>query len=328
MQADFFLQNVDFTINAGTSPTSGSKVDSKLSLAAWNSNMLLLKRLVEQVQQGNNQLDFGPLHFAASLGNVDTMNQLLELGMDKNARDKDGRTPLMWVVSAEADEELMEALVDHGADVNMQNFTGETALFIAAQRGLEDKVDYLLENGANVHVKNLDGATALHAAAATGSEAIVVALVRYGSFLNAKDDEGDSPLHWAVREGHAELVSLLVRLGADVNCVNNDGETPLSLALSCEDLAMVKLLTGLGGSRLGGKLGGVSMSPVDDEGEIDEEELDEDVPTEMMDVEMSRAFGKLQFGQPGLMMKKPEGFQRTFNTTGVANNVTAVPVVF
>lgn len=224
---------------------------ASVCMAAWSSNLKVLQGLVDQVQQQQQQLmGYGPLHFAASLGDVAIINFLLDNAMDdKDARDKDGNSPLMWVVAYDnrddaADEELMEALVDHGADVNIQNFAGETALFIAAQRGFLAKVDYLLENGANVHVKNLDGASALHVAAAGGHEEVAASLVRYGAHLNDRDDEGDTPLHWAVREASYDAVTVLVQSGADVNAPNVDDETPLAIALCCDDKDMAACLAG------------------------------------------------------------------------------------
>ncbi|KAL6051299.1 COR domain-containing protein [Balamuthia mandrillaris] len=215
--------------------------------AAWEGNLKVLQGLVEEVRRGKNEMlaGYGPLHFAASLNNVDIVNFLLENGMDKNARDAEGNTPLMWAVASNGSEELMEAFVDHGADVNIQNYAGETALYRASQLGMVEKVEFLLENGANVFVTTMDGATALHAAAAVGDEEIVEVLAKHGAPLNARDHEGDTALHWAVREEHPDCVRLLVALGASLALPNEDGETPLDLASSCQDQAMVMCIASL-----------------------------------------------------------------------------------
>jgi len=199
---------------------------------------------LEQVRKGGvSSTGYGPTHFAASLGNVEVMEFLLASGVDKNERDADGNSALMWVVSSDGSEDLMDALVDHGASVNLQNFRGETALFTACARGLEDKVEFLLESGADVHIADLDGATPLHAAAAgQGDASLISLLVRYGASVKAGDDEGDTPLHWAVREGRMEAVQALVQLGASVMQRNEDGETALELALSSDDEPMAKHL--------------------------------------------------------------------------------------
>jgi len=135
-------------------------------LAAWNSNLKVLEGLLEQVKRGGvSPTGYGPTHFAASMGNVEVLEFLLASGVDKNERDSDGNSALMWVVASDGAEEMLDSLVDHGADINLQNFNGETALFVACSRGLANKAEYLLDNGADANIANLDGATALHAAA-------------------------------------------------------------------------------------------------------------------------------------------------------------------
>jgi len=222
----------------------------EVCMAAWNSNLKVLEGLLEQVRKGGvSSTGYGPTHFAASLGNVEVMEFLLASGVDKNERDVDGNSALMWVVSSDGSEDLMDCLVDQGANVNLQNFVGETALFTACARGLEDKVEFLLENGADVHIANLDGATPLHAAAGLGDASLIGLLVRYGASVNAGDDEGDSPLHWAVREGKMEAVQALLQLGASIMQCNEDGESVLELALSSDDEPMAKHLAAISSNK-------------------------------------------------------------------------------
>jgi len=197
-------------------------------------HICFLHRLAEARQKGND-IGYGPIHFAASLGNVDLMDQLLTCGCDKDERDRNGSSPLMWVILYDGKEELLDSLVDHGASVNIQNFVGESPLFLAAQRGLYSKALYLLDNGSDVNVVNLEGGSPLHASAAQGDTNLLNLLVKYGAHVNAVDEEGDSPLHWAVREGNVKAACLLVHLGADVHLANEDGESALDLALCTGD---------------------------------------------------------------------------------------------
>jgi ferredoxin-like protein FixX len=102
----------------------------------------------------------------------------------------------------------------------------------------------LLENGANVQITNLDGATALHMAVANGNLSTMTLLVKYGAFVNSQDDNGDTPLHYAVREEQARLVEMLVsHCNADVDLMNDDQETPLELASCLESTNIVRILS-------------------------------------------------------------------------------------
>lgn len=270
-------------MNDSTTATATNAYD-EVCRAAWNSNMKVLEGLLEEVRKGGvSSTGYGPTHFAASLGNVEVMEFLLAGGVDKNERDAEGNSALMWVVSADGSEDLMEALVDHGANVNLQNYRGETALYTACARGLE-KVEFLLENGADVRIADLDGATPLHAAAASlGDASLIALLVRYGASVNAGDDEGDTPLHWAVREGKMEAAQTLIQLGASITQSNEDGESALELALSLDDEPMAKHLSTLGAKpRMNvvvgaGPIPGFSMTDCAPLAMVEEVHLDKDV---------------------------------------------------
>jgi len=254
--------------------------------AAWNSNLKVLEGLLEQVKRGGvRTTGYGPTHFAASLGNVEVMEFLLTNGVDKNERDADGNSALMWVVSADGSEEMMESLVDHGADVNLQNFNGDTALHVACSRGLATKADFLLENGADANIANLDGATAFHAAAGHGDAGVISLLVRFGACVNVSDDEGDSALHWAVREGKVDAVQALVQLGASTEQCNEDGESPLDLALSLDDELMAKHLCFLGAKEPRRQLPALIVTDACDmNGMVEDVHRSEKTDVSMMDV--------------------------------------------
>ena len=124
----------------------------------------------------------------------------------------------------------------------MQNFAGETALYLASSFGLEQTCLFLLENGADSRLSTIEESSPLHAASAGGHLSVIKILVGHGSFVNATDEEGDTPLHYAVREGKREVVHLLVQLGAQL-LQNEDQESPLDLAVELEERWMVDHLS-------------------------------------------------------------------------------------
>jgi len=186
-----------------------------------------------------NTQSYSNLHFHACVGSKTSVFESSSFG-ELNKQDHQGNTPLMWAVS-EGNDDIVQLLVEQGANVNAQNFSGETALFVAATRGFDTIAQTLLENGANVQITNIDGVSPLHMAAANGNLSTMALLVRYGAFVNSQDDNGDSPLHFAVRENQSRLVEMLVsHCNADVDIVNDDQETPLELAscLECTDIVL------------------------------------------------------------------------------------------
>jgi ankyrin repeat protein len=72
---------------------------------------------------------------------------LLEHGADINLQDETGLTPLQWA-SFNGALEVVRLLLEHGADVEATNKQGKTALQEAAQEGHDQVLKLLREHGA------------------------------------------------------------------------------------------------------------------------------------------------------------------------------------
>jgi hypothetical protein len=119
-----------------------------------------------------------PLHSAASSGNLKVVRILIEYDPAYiNARDKGGSTPLLWASGAS----VVRLLLEHGADLNVQDKVGRTPLQSASMRGMLEVVRLLLEHGADVEVKNSFGKTALQEAAGNGHSEVVELLREHGA---------------------------------------------------------------------------------------------------------------------------------------------------
>ena len=90
------------------------------------------------------------------------------------------------------DTEAFKALIDAGADVNMQNRYGETLLHISIRRDRREMVTILLDNGADI---------------------------------NRQDAPGWTPLMECVMDDMPELCALLIEKGADKSIANKRGAT-------------------------------------------------------------------------------------------------------
>ncbi|KAG7210887.1 hypothetical protein KM043_012368 [Ampulex compressa] len=111
--------------------------------------------------------------------------------------------------------------------INARNHTGETALHAASAIGCAELVQLLLDAGANVNVFTEQRRTPLHVACASGNVPTVKLLLNCGTCeVNAKDRNGETPLHLVAKAGDARLFKLLVRFGGDVDVRNTQGLTP------------------------------------------------------------------------------------------------------
>ena len=125
-----------------------------------------------------------PLHAAASSGNFEVTRILIEyIPTDINARDEDEWTPLLWASGRHnfKDGSALRLLLEHGADINVQNRVGRTPLHRASFNGALEVVRLLLEHGADVEAKNIVGETALQEAADRGHDNVVKLLREHGA---------------------------------------------------------------------------------------------------------------------------------------------------
>jgi ankyrin repeat protein len=179
---------------------------------------------------------------------VRLIEMLLEHGANPNARltavqtqrahtDGDpslgvGSTAFMRAAKA-GDTAVMKLLLAHGADPNLVQKNGNTALMLAAGLGYRD---------GNMAVPTRDRGT---------TQEILAALqlcLDHGADVNAQGANGDTALHDAVTgRGDVEIIRYLVEHGASIQIKNARGQTALDAARSSRrDRAdAVKFLSGL-----------------------------------------------------------------------------------
>ena len=128
---------------------------------------------------------------------------------------------LMSQIIKENKRDMVNLLVDCGADVNCQSEYKNTPLHIAARFGRKEIVSELISCGANVNKK--DGAlrTPLHYAVEQGKTPI---------FLDTLDYIHRTP---SCKVGdYLEITKILMKNGADINAKDFWGQTPLHCAAS------------------------------------------------------------------------------------------------
>jgi ankyrin repeat protein len=139
------------------------------------ADLLLAKNADVDAKTGKGET---PLHYAASYGHKDIVELLLSNGVNVDVRDGIGRTPLYDAAASSRIEEVRILLAE--ADVNMGTLRGYTALSGAASHGREDIVQLLIDKGANVNAADLDGGTAMYWARIRGYDRIQDLLRQHG----------------------------------------------------------------------------------------------------------------------------------------------------
>jgi ankyrin repeat protein len=164
----------------------------------------IVKRLIETGDDVNlctgGPRNTSALHVAAEKCNLEILDCLIKAGVDLNAQDYDGGTPLVRAVISEKTklvplwaEECRRVNVKGGSDVNDSNF--ERCLSLLQDSLLPEKLQImkrLIEGGADVNLcTGVDLSTSsLHTAAQSGNREIMDCLLEAGANLNVLDCDG------------------------------------------------------------------------------------------------------------------------------------------
>ena len=204
-----------------------------LDLAANNGRTETVRYLASLREVDVNHQGFQnrtALHIAVSNGRVNVVEVLIDAGADIEAKDVKGLTPLHYACDA-GKLEIVQMLVEAGADVRVADNEGETCLNRAANDGRTETVRYLASlREADVIRQGFQNRTALHTAVSSGHVNVVEVLIDAGADIEAKNVNGRTLLHYACDAGKLEIVQMLVEAGADVRVADNNGHTCLMLA--------------------------------------------------------------------------------------------------
>ncbi|XP_043955649.1 caskin-2-like isoform X2 [Gambusia affinis] len=127
-------------------------------------------------------------------------------------------------------------------NVNYQDSDGFSALHHAALTGTTELLAALLEAQAAVDIKDTNGMRPLHYAAWQGKAQSVLTLLRSGASVNAASMDGHIPLHLAAQYGHYEVSEMLLQHQSNPCLLNRAKKTPLDLACEFGRAKVVQLL--------------------------------------------------------------------------------------
>ncbi|MHA1930395.1 MAG: ankyrin repeat domain-containing protein [Candidatus Thorarchaeota archaeon] len=219
------------------------------------------------------------LLLAAGIGNLDGVRVAIIAGANINIQSESFSESALHLASSKGYLEIVEFLVDNGADMLLKNGVDMTPIHLAARDGQTRIVEFLLQKVGKISERILSDIMSVANMSVTGrpeiseilrkfrlkqvtpstggmdkANAMLLQAAESGDFTKVKealesgadvektDSRGMSAMAWAGLRGHFDIVRILVEKGADVNGTNSAEWTPIMQASMGGHLEIVRFL--------------------------------------------------------------------------------------
>lgn len=146
----------------------------------------------------------------------------------------------------DGDYTALRSLLVQGGSPETPDSNGFTLLIDAARLQYLDIMDLLLEYGANINQGDRAGNTALHWAAIENAYDAIEFLAEKNANPNAQNRRGETPLIAAVRNGDSLSVELILAMDPDLSMRDYTGKSALDYARTARDRKIAPMLEAAG----------------------------------------------------------------------------------
>lgn len=186
--------------------------------------------------------DFTPLPFAAMRNGIPALHALINAGADLQLRSDHGVTAFHCACMGHSFAAARISL-DHRTNIHAPAAVGYPLHYTSYSAHDEDPrlTDLLIDRGADVNVGDLCGSSALADAVVNDHVKLTQHLLNRGANIDAQDDGGDTALSGAVASRSHRSARMLLARGADYRTVNTSGLGILHLLADSADEEMLEL---------------------------------------------------------------------------------------
>lgn len=161
-------------------------------------------------------LGMSPLDWAVRFGNLSMARLALRHGADVDLISQRLKRPPLIAAVSNGYTDIVDLLLENGADVSVSDQFGNSAVFYAVDQGRLSTLNKLLAHGASAAVREPHfGRSMLHLAAIRGFRDIAEVLVSHQAGIDAADIFGKTPLFYALKYGNHDVTDFLIAQSAE-----------------------------------------------------------------------------------------------------------------
>lgn len=185
------------------------------------------------------------LHIASELGHKGVVSLLLDNEAVVDSRVGSTKDTALILACQHGQVDIAEMLLGKGADVNLQNCYGNSAIHESARHGDTDLTRLLISEGAIVNTTNNKQSSPLHMFSYSEAKSTAVAsiLLDAGAAIDARDARGMTPMLAAVMSGKIDFVLFFEDEGADMTAMDAEGNDALAIARFNKHESLVKMFS-------------------------------------------------------------------------------------
>lgn len=220
--------NKEVMLRASIAHIPAADFQEFLNLAASKGDILTVAALLNAGAEVNGvHMQRAPLHVATE---PEMLEFLLDKGADLNLRNKRGLKPIHLFINDEVKNwDSIKIFISHGADVDVTNDEDRNLLELALDdyRTNWDLIAWLLEQGFDFNIAHSDGRSLLDIACSNGQNHIIEFILNKKIDLNRLNKRGYAPLHYACHANEKRAIELLLTHGANPFFIDKNGFLPI-----------------------------------------------------------------------------------------------------
>lgn len=221
-------------------------IEKGITLVAYNERYYWGKSsilIIDKINESYNFYDVTALMCAAYNNHLEIVNELVNAGADVNIRDYWGNDALIYCTRKQGvDFSTAEILLDSGASINFENYLGFNSLFYALNNNNNNLFKKLIIKCYDITFTDKYGHTLLMYAANNENIEIMQYLIDSGCKVNSKNELGITALMYAAYKGYNDAIQILLSNHALIDKTDFLGHTALMFAAGNNKLESVKLL--------------------------------------------------------------------------------------